>query len=84
MKLRINFSGRSIRYTEDEIATVVEAMRNAEPLDRQIVRIAVLIQPTLLYLCKNGSVVLKTNLYLLAVLFQIARCRGLSHCHATL
>ena len=32
MKLRINFSGRSIRYTEDEIATVVEAMRNAEPL----------------------------------------------------
>lgn len=29
---RINFSGRAIKYTEDEIATVVEAMRNAEPL----------------------------------------------------
>lgn len=55
-----------------------------KPLDLQIVRIAVLIQPTLLYLCKDGSVVLKTNLYLLAVLFQIAGCRGLSHCHATL
>lgn len=32
MGIRINFSGRSIRYTEEEIATVVEAMRNAEPL----------------------------------------------------
>ncbi len=32
MKPRINFSGRSIRYTEDEIAAVVEAMRNAETL----------------------------------------------------
>ena len=32
MGIRINFSGRSIRYTEDEIATVVEAMRHAEPL----------------------------------------------------
>ena len=32
MDLRINFSGRSVRYTEDEIATVVEAMQDAEPL----------------------------------------------------
>lgn len=32
MEPRINFSGRSIRYTEDEIAAVVEAMRNAETL----------------------------------------------------
>ncbi len=32
MDLRINFSGRSIRYTEEEIAVVVEAMRTAEPL----------------------------------------------------
>ena len=32
MDIKINFSGRSIRYTEDEIAVVVEAMRNAEPL----------------------------------------------------
>lgn len=32
MDLKINFSGRAIRYTEDEIATVVEAMQNAEPL----------------------------------------------------
>lgn len=32
MKLRINFSGRSIRYTEEEIAVVVEAMRHADPL----------------------------------------------------
>lgn len=30
--MAINFSGRSIRYTEDEIAVVVDAMRNAEPL----------------------------------------------------
>ena len=32
MDLRINFSGRAIRYTEDEIAAVVEAMRDADPL----------------------------------------------------
>ena len=32
MDIRVNFSGRAIRYTEDEIATVVEAMRNADPL----------------------------------------------------
>ena len=32
MKQKINFSGRAIKYTEDEIATVVEAMRTAEPL----------------------------------------------------
>lgn len=30
--MRINFSGRAIKYTEEEIATVVDAMRNAEPL----------------------------------------------------
>lgn len=32
MEPKINFSGRSIRYTEDEIATAAEAMREAEPL----------------------------------------------------
>lgn len=32
MNLRINFSGRAIRYTEEEIAAVVEAMRHADPL----------------------------------------------------
>lgn len=32
MQPKVNFSGRAIKYTEDEIATVVEAMRNAEPL----------------------------------------------------
>ncbi len=32
MDLKVNFSGRAIKYTEDEIETVVEAMRNAEPL----------------------------------------------------
>lgn len=32
MEPKVNFSGRAIHYTEDEIATVVDAMRNAEPL----------------------------------------------------
>ena len=32
MDTRINFSGRSIKYTEEEIACVVKAMRDAEPL----------------------------------------------------
>lgn len=32
METKINFSGRSILYTEEEIACVVEAMRDAEPL----------------------------------------------------
>lgn len=32
MDCRINFSGRAIRYTEEEIAAVVEAMREADPL----------------------------------------------------
>ncbi len=32
MDIKVNFSGRSIRYTEEEIAVVVDAMRNAEPL----------------------------------------------------
>lgn len=32
MGLKINFSGRSIRYTEEEIAAVADAMRNAETL----------------------------------------------------
>lgn len=32
MERRVDFSGRAIRYTEAEIAAVVEAMRNAEPL----------------------------------------------------
>ncbi|MBD5553331.1 MAG: DegT/DnrJ/EryC1/StrS family aminotransferase [Desulfovibrio sp.] len=30
--LKINFSGRAIKYTDDEIAAVVAAMRDAEPL----------------------------------------------------
>ena len=30
--MKVNFSGRAIKYTEDEIEAVVEAMRNAEPL----------------------------------------------------
>lgn len=28
MDIKVNFSGRAIRYTEEEIAVVVEAMRN--------------------------------------------------------
>lgn len=32
MDIRVNFSGRSLVYTEEEIAVVVEAMRNADPL----------------------------------------------------
>ena len=28
MDIKVNFSGRAIKYTEDEIAVVVEAMRN--------------------------------------------------------
>lgn len=32
MDLKVNFSGRAIRFTDDEIAAVVEAMRNADPL----------------------------------------------------
>ncbi|MDR3319649.1 MAG: DegT/DnrJ/EryC1/StrS family aminotransferase [Desulfovibrio sp.] len=32
MEIKINFSGRSVRYTEEEIAVVVDAMRNADPL----------------------------------------------------
>ncbi|MCR4666093.1 MAG: DegT/DnrJ/EryC1/StrS family aminotransferase [Desulfovibrio sp.] len=32
MDIRVNFSGRSIRYTDEEVQTVVEAMQNAEPL----------------------------------------------------
>lgn len=32
MDIKVNFSGRAIQYTEEEIAVVVEAMRNAEPL----------------------------------------------------
>lgn len=32
MEIKVNFSGRAIRYTEEEIAVVVEAMRNADPL----------------------------------------------------
>lgn len=32
MDLKINFSGRAINYTEDEIAAVADAMRNAETL----------------------------------------------------
>lgn len=32
MDIKVNFSGRALRYTEDEIATVIEAMQNADPL----------------------------------------------------
>lgn len=32
MELKVNFSGRALRYTEEEIAAVVDAMRNAETL----------------------------------------------------
>lgn len=32
MQTKVNFSGRALKYTEDEIAVVVEAMRTAEPL----------------------------------------------------
>lgn len=32
MDIKVNFSGRALAYTEDEIATVVQAMRNADPL----------------------------------------------------
>lgn len=32
MDVRVNFSGRSILYTEEEIAVVVDAMRRADPL----------------------------------------------------
>lgn len=32
MDIKVNFSGRALRYTEEEIATVVDAMRNAETL----------------------------------------------------
>ena len=36
MDIKINFSGRAIRYTEEEIAVVVEAMRNADPLTQGV------------------------------------------------
>ena len=32
MDLKVNFSGRAIRYTEEEIAVVVDVMRNADTL----------------------------------------------------
>lgn len=32
MDIKVNFSGRAIAYTEEEIAVVVDAMRNADPL----------------------------------------------------
>jgi perosamine synthetase len=32
VELKVNFSGRSHRYTKEEIDTVVDAMQNAEPL----------------------------------------------------
>ena len=32
MDIKVNFSGRAVKYTEEEIAVVVEAMRNADPL----------------------------------------------------
>ncbi|MDR0828317.1 MAG: DegT/DnrJ/EryC1/StrS family aminotransferase [Desulfovibrio sp.] len=32
MDIKVNFSGRSLNYTEEEIAAVVEVMRNADPL----------------------------------------------------
>lgn len=32
MDIKVNFSGRALKYTADEIAVVVEAMQNADPL----------------------------------------------------
>lgn len=32
MDVKVDFSGRAMRYTEEEIAVVAEAMRNADPL----------------------------------------------------
>ncbi len=32
MDIKVNFSGRALKYTEEEIATVVEVMQNAETL----------------------------------------------------
>ena len=32
MDIRVNFSGRALDFTDDEIAVVVEAMKNADPL----------------------------------------------------
>ena len=36
MDLKVNFSGRAIRYTEEEIAVVVEVMRNADTLTQGV------------------------------------------------
>ena len=36
MDIKVNFSGRAIRYTEEEIAVVVEAMRSADPLTQGV------------------------------------------------
>ena len=32
MDIKVNFSGRALSYTEEEIAVVVDAMRHAETL----------------------------------------------------
>ncbi len=32
MNIKVNFSGRALKYTKEEIAAVVEAMENADPL----------------------------------------------------
>ena len=36
MDLKVNFSGRAIRYTEEEIAVVVDVMRNADTLTQGV------------------------------------------------
>ena len=36
MDVKVNFSGRAIRYTEEEIAVVVEVMRNGDPLTQGV------------------------------------------------
>lgn len=36
MDIKVNFSGRALRYTEEEIAVVVDAMRNAETLTQGV------------------------------------------------
>ena len=36
MDIKVNFSGRAIRYTEEEIAVVVDVMRNADTLTQGV------------------------------------------------
>ncbi len=40
MDLKVNFSGRALDYTEEEIAVVIEALKNADPLTQGRYQIA--------------------------------------------